>query len=215
MTRIDPALRRVLEQHLAAQGSSLASLCGRAEALLLFGSRAAGCSGADSDWDLMCVGDARTQRAQRLDLVWVTPGRLSSASWQRGELAGHVARWGMLLWGAAPWLDAVRARWFSPGVGVAAAARKRRLINGQVSGLSRVWAHLDTTHRHDQFTALRRELQRFDALSRGQPVSPTAHLDRAWQRQESRGQWTALASAAGLGRDQVELLWQAEAPPQR
>lgn len=208
MSAADPVLVRALDRHLSMRGSSLTELDSRAEAVLLFGSRGAGCAHLKSDWDLLCVGDARTTRARDLDLIWVGSERLRSSRWQEGELAGHVALWGVLVCGRAPWLAHARERWSSARIDTsAAAARKRRVLVGQISGLRRVWTHLGPAHRHAQFTALRRDLQRHDLLSRGRPVPPTAHLDRQWANCDRREQWVSLTESMWLCRQQLDAFW--------
>lgn len=186
-----------LERALAVRSLSLNRLCERAEAVFIFGSRAAGCWRPNSDWDLLCIGPDRTHRDHGLDVVWVSSDRVANTSWLTSELAGHVAHWGILVAGRAPWRD-----WIRDAQGrqqsKEAASRKQRLIQGQARGLLRISNYLTDTLLHAEFDSLRRELQRYANLRIGQPVPPTAHLDTQWALDAGREGWLELCSAAQL-----------------
>ena len=192
-------LTRDLEPVLAARSMDLSRLCQRAEAVIVFGSRAAGCPRPESDWDLLCVGPNRTHRDPGLDVVWVSSERLDDWAWLTSELAGHVAHWGILVAGEAPWRDQIRdaqAKLRKQADG--ASSYKRRLIHGQARGLQRVWSYLDKPRLHAELHSLRRELQRYEELRHGRPVPPTAHLDMKWALDAGPERWVEFCSAAVL-----------------
>lgn len=170
---LELARRAALERALRECGMSLDQLCAQAQALALFGSRALGCERRASDWDLLCVGGGRSQRLGRVDLVCVDPRALEGGGWLGGDLAGHVAAYGVWLHGACPWQRGdVRFD--------AAASRKEERIARKIQSLGRVWEHLGPSYREKHATLVRREVQRLALLGRGAAVPPTAHLDLAW-----------------------------------
>src|SRR5580700_10587296 len=97
-----------LGQALARCGLRLDALRRSAQAIALFGSRAAGCATSASDWDILLIGAGRSCKLHGLDLVWVEPHVLATSAWLGGDLAGHVAAHGLWLEGEPSWsLDAV------------------------------------------------------------------------------------------------------------
>src|SRR6266567_1355581 len=59
-------------------------LTSRADAIVLFGSRALGCNSPDSDVDLLCIGVGRRVSCKGLHVVWITRRKATSADWLSG-----------------------------------------------------------------------------------------------------------------------------------
>lgn len=180
---------------LATVGLEWSGLLHDADAVVLFGSRAAGCERGDSDWDLLCVGSGQSRLTQRLDILWITPEQATapSSKWVGTELANHIARFGHVLIGEVPWTESYSRQEL-------ALARKRRQLEGHVRGLSRVWLRLNAVYRQRQLTELRRDLQRHAVLNTSEAVPPNATLDRMWCREAaSNDRLLELLDHAGVG----------------
>ncbi len=163
-----------------------------AEAVILFGSRAAGVERAESDWDILVVGRGVDAHGQGLDVVVVEPEQFGCASWRDSELAGHVARWGQTLEGSPRWLERLTAD-HKPGL--EAVAFKRRTLAAQMCALQHYWPSLGPWARDRRTLKLRRDLQRHARLVEGIAVPPTALLDRAWASANSAEARRLLAEA--------------------
>src|SRR5262249_50108428 len=146
-----------------------------AEQIVLFGSRAALVSGAESDWDILVIGDGCSRHTPAIDLVWVSPREVATEAWLASELAGHVARWGVWIHGAPQWAAAVK-------YGAAAGERKARRLVSRVAALERAWDLLPTACRREHHVMVRRDLQRHAILARAEAIPPSPMLDRAWGR---------------------------------
>lgn len=179
----EPDLFAVLDRALARQGSSLRELSRKARAVALFGSRAAGCGTATSDWDLLCIGVGSSRKLRDIDLVWIEPRAVESAAWLGGDLAGHIAAHGL-------WIEG-KPGWDLGAVSFPAAARvKESRVARSVVALARAWDLLGPEYRVKHVTLLRRDVQRWRLLQRGFPIPPSAVLDAAWDA-EPRGRWLA------------------------
>jgi hypothetical protein len=171
---------------------SWAELSTRTDAVVLFGSRAAGEGDAESDWDLLCVGDGESRLTQELDLVWVSREQIHDPNWLGSELANHVARWGVVLSGEAPWMTL-------PRPSHAAEAKKCRIIRAHVDALETVWERLSVPYRTKHLRKLRRDLQRLEILSRDGVVPPSPILDREWYSVPCRQErWRQLLAVARI-----------------
>jgi hypothetical protein len=173
-----------------------------AQAIILFGSRAAGYDRPDSDWDLLCIGSGPQRLTQRLDILWIPAERATSpdCDWLGSELANHVARFGHALFGELPWTE-------NYGRQELVLARKRRQLDGHVRGLSCVWPRLNAVYRRRQLAQLRRDLQRYDLLSACEPVPPTAVLDCMWHSEaDTELRVLELLDRAGVGSFTLERL---------
>lgn len=171
-----------------------------AQSVILFGSRAADCASSTSDWDFLCVGEGSSRFAQGIDVLWIASNRTHDPHWLGSELANHIARWGIVLVGDAPWLSLARP-------GEQAIDRKRRLIQAQVEGMSRVWRLLATPYRVKQRRNLRRDLQRLERLCLGESVPPAPMLDRDWHLEpRKRDRWQELADASLIMTKRLETI---------
>src|SRR6516162_4429065 len=102
------SIRGHVDLALDPVGLTWAALAKRASQIILFGSRAAGVAGHDSDWDLLLVGEGHAVRSRELDIVWIRPAMIRSESWLGSELASHVAVYGRWLLGPDDWRYEVR-----------------------------------------------------------------------------------------------------------
>jgi hypothetical protein len=188
-----------LADQLQHHGVSLATLVEQAEAVILFGSRAAGLAREDSDWDLLLVARGRSRLRRGLDLVRVDPAVFHGARWRSSELAGHVGRWGRTLAGDAAWLEMLE----DTETGREAIARKRRQLRAQLGASERYWPSLASWAQGARRRRLRRDLQRHIRLLESEPIPPSALLDREWARLAAEEQteclrrWLDLAELTG------------------
>lgn len=189
--------------HLTRAGVSLDAMRRDVRQIVLFGSRAAGVAGPLSDWDLLLVGRpcGPAWEVPSMDLVWVDERTLSSSRWTDSELAGHVARYGVWLYGAPDWTSAVRC-------GAAAAERKSRRIASRIRAMDRAWSLLSRPHREECSTQIRRDLQRYSLLVRGEPVPPSRLLDSAWTSLRHPGaEMSALLQQVGVREHSEVVHW--------
>ena len=171
--------RSALNRTLARSGLCLDELRRGAQAIVLFGSRAAGCATSASDWDLLCIGDGRSHKLRDLDLVWIDPRALDTPAWLGGDLAGHVAAHGLWLEGEPCWdLSCVDF--------AAAARRKEARFVGSLRALAEAWDLLGPAYRMKHATLIRRDVQRWGVLQRGLPIPPSAVLDDRWTTEGPR-----------------------------
>lgn len=185
MSALDTALERF--------GTSLSVLAKEAEALILFGSRAAGMAVPRSDWDILVIGSGRSRISRNLDLIFVAPETFKTEVWRRGELATHIGCWGQTLYGSRAWLETLsEAR-----VGDEAVENKRRRLLAQLSASERYWPKLALWAQERRLRKLRRDLQRFERLHSSLVIPPSAVLDREWSRAED-GRLFELLDLAGL-----------------
>lgn len=168
---------------LGRHSISLDSLLRSSDEVVVFGSRAAGLSTAESDWDVLVVGVGTTAiHSKQLDLVVVAPATLMTEEWLGSELASHVARYGIWLKGAGAWRSHARV---APNVVSKKAARLRR----QVGTFGKLFQRRNSARELKHRTLLRRSLQRLHRMQHEDPVPPTRVLDEEWRQ---------LASAARL-----------------
>ena len=190
-----------LHEALRSLGLELASICSRATQIFVFGSHACGCAQARSDWDLLCIGDGRTRRTQKVDLIWISRETLQSSTWLDSELASHVGVYGRLVHGDELWrpnLDAL------PGD---AASAKARRIQDAARTLTRVWSRFSPPYQRKHWVRLRRELQRHALLRQERAIVPTAWLDADWSAEVDRfGAFRQLCEGADLRLEFIQTL---------
>ena len=173
-----------LEATLSLMGLSVEALRSRTSALVLFGSRAAGCARPSSDWDLLCVGRMNPIKTPAIDIVSIPEGALSTDLWVGRELAGHVLEYGIWLHGAPLWCAA------DLRFDLAAKGKIAR-ITRRLCALDGVWGSLRKAYRDKHARLIRRDVQRADLLSRGRPIPPAAVLDEAWRAAAYPAVWLA------------------------
>lgn len=164
---------RELTHVLEAHGVDWRRLFDAAAEVVLFGSRATGVDGPDSDWDVLVIGPGRSLRSRLLDLVVVSREKAVSAEWLGSELASHVALYGVWLKGEGAWRGSAR-------VSPRAIERKVRRLHLKVSTYARLFYGLRGRRAVKHSRDLRRELQRLERMLRAEPVPPTPTLDAEW-----------------------------------
>jgi len=174
INRVKSALRRC--------GVSWQDLSSRAQAIILFGSRATSFYSRDSDVDLLCLGTGRRISSDGVHLVWISLHRFKSNDWRTSELGGHVARYGVLLHGKAPIGTARPA-------GPTAIKRKLMKIRERADVLDENWRSLSSQFRRAEIRKLRRDIQRLAILEAGGAVPPTPMLDRQWAHVRQKRQY--------------------------
>jgi len=196
-----------LAQQLRQHGISLAALAVGAEAVIVFGSRAAGLARADSDWDLLIVGRGRTRLGRGLDLVYIEPTAFRGARWRTSELAGHVGRFGCTLAGDPNAVAGLR----DVEIGAEAIERKRRQLRAQLGACERYWASLGSWAQAKRQLRLRRDLQRHARLLESDPIPPSTLLDREWaalgvdEQAQALREWLVRAELPAKGMDAPRL----------
>lgn len=174
----DLSIVRNAQMQCERAGLELGRLVRRGAEVWLFGSRAGGCSRVDSDWDVLILDDEPVparRRVGRLDIVTVTRAHALGA-WRGSELAVHVARYGLALGSKMDWNLEVDV--------LAAAARKRNVVEARALRLGRTWEALPAPQRVREAVRLRLDLQRAACLISGGSVPPTAVLNRSWDALE-------------------------------
>ena len=195
-----PVVARGLRHQLEIGGLSWSRLVRRASEIVLFGSRAQGVGGDDSDWDLLCIGDDATSRVGAVHLVWLSPDDTVRGSWLGSELAGHVAAYGVWLRGASGWKEKV---FVSPST----LAHKRRLVKAGLRALESHHRDLAPPRRHHHALRIRRDVQRLLILGSGEAVPASPVLDQAWAASISRDQWTAVCASLEFDKPTADLTW--------
>jgi hypothetical protein len=166
---------RLLSRALRGQPMSWSALECRASQVVLFGSRAAGIAGIDSDWDLLCVGEGTSVHNGKIDLVWLSPMQLATDRWLGSELASHVAVYGQWLVGEDSWSHRV-------SISPEAVHHKRQSILFQLSELKRLWSSIVPGFRAKHLRRFRRDVQRLHCLIEKRAVPPTRMLDDLWDQ---------------------------------
>jgi len=147
-----------------------------AQEIVLFGSRAAGVSTRDSDFDVLCIGRrvCTTRLTKPIDLLWLPSRRLTDARWLGSELAGHIAAYGRWMHGEPKWRESVVSS-------QRAVCRKTKMLENHVRALNRSWTFFPERYRRLHARLLRQDMQRLHRLASGNPVPPTPILDQEWR----------------------------------
>lgn len=146
----------------------------KAEQLIVFGSRAAGVNSDHSDIDVLCVTNRRVSiKTSELDCICKTPKEVTEPDWLQSELATHIARYGIWLFGTDNWTDRAQINWKT-------IAGKERRVRSLIQNMQRSWPQFHSLFRAKYSTTLRRELQRLKLLRNLVPVAPTPVLDSSW-----------------------------------
>lgn len=200
-SRQSPRVPRELHRQLEVGGLPWAVLARRAHEIVLFGSRAQGMAGQDSDWDLLCVGEGSTSRVGSVHLVWVPSAETFTEKWLGSELAGHIAAYGVWLLGTSHWRERV---FVSP----IAVAHKQRLVKARLAALDRYQHDLAPARRAYYGLRIRRDVQRLLILRGGGAAVPASPLlDRAWAASMSRERWIGICQSLDLDIDAADQTW--------
>jgi hypothetical protein len=198
--RQSPRVRRELHRQLEVGGLPWAVLPRRAHEIVLFGSRAQGVAGQDSDWDLLCVGEGSTSRVGSVHLVWVPSAETFTEKWLGSELAGHIAAYGVWLLGTSHWRERV---FVSP----IAVAHKQRLVKARLAALNRYQHDLAPARRAYYALRIRRDVQRLLILRGGGAVPASPLLDQTWDTSMSRDRWIGVCHSLDLDIDAADQTW--------
>jgi hypothetical protein len=170
-------LRGDLRKTLQKVGLTWATLEKQASEIILFGSRAARVATADSDWDLLCVGQGKSCHNNEIDIVWLSREEIESPQWLGSELASHVSMYGQWLSGNDTWSH--RAVISSEAI-----SRKYEFASALLWDLIRLWPHLATSYRQKHLHHCRKDVQRLKLLTQRRPVPPSQILDATWDWSE-------------------------------
>jgi predicted nucleotidyltransferase len=174
MLRTKEALTDILTNRLEKAGPRARCFFDGASEVIVFGSMSIGLDRADSDMDILLIGDCDYKlKTDTLDLI-VVPTRITKRSvWLQSELASHVAKYGIWIKGQSGWKSGAR-------IGSRTIQAKRRRVAAFMRYLPDSWLKLEECFRKKYAVKLRRETQRLILLEQGVPVPPTGILDRTW-----------------------------------
>lgn len=161
-----------LASALAHVGVDPIRLQERSNELILCGSRAQKLNTSTSDWDLVAIGDGIPRRKRgNIDLVPIDRALLHSPRWLESELAWHLKTHGVWLKGQpGDWIRNVR-------VTPRTLSAKLDRIDYRLDRIRQAWPHLSSKARDRYVDFLRRDLQRYTILKKGQPIPSGPQLD--------------------------------------
>ena len=165
------ALAQCVDRRLALVGTSLERLRSSVSQVVVFGSRAVGCTRPDSDLDLLIVGPCREHRSRALDVLAQSDAGVRGHAWLTSEIASHIAAYGVWLHGRPDWVSSVRLD------GGEAALRKRAHLLARCRAAVRFRSDRPGVMR-SALSRINLDVLRWGRLMRGTPVPPTAHLMR-------------------------------------
>jgi hypothetical protein len=174
MLRTNEFFTNVIGQRLGASAPLVQRSLNEASQVIVFGSMSVGLETADSDIDVLCVGqDYYKSKTDLLDLIVVPLYATKSRAWLQSELATHVSQYGIWIKGTPLWKNDV-------SIGRMAVTQKRRRLGAFMRSLESRWFRLEECFRFKYSVKLRRETQRLMLLERDIPVPPTKILDHSW-----------------------------------
>jgi hypothetical protein len=139
--------------------------------IYVFGSLAAGVECASSDVDLLVLSEMNTHwRENGLDVVTITPTRLRDPRWLGGELATHIATYGVLIKGPHGALS-------NSTPNAAAVFSKEKRIKSYLNALRPKWRNFDRLMKEKYVLKVKQELLRLGFLKSRISVPPTALLE--------------------------------------
>jgi hypothetical protein len=176
-----------LDKALTRSGLSLSNLLARADELVLFGSRVTDLATADSDWDVLLVGDFEPIHREGIDLVVVSAKEIEADQWLGSELASHVSAYGVWLKGTGIW----RAK---TAISDEAVGSKQRRLRAQIQTFIELQRVQSVARRRQHAIGIRRQLQRLEMLSERKPVPTNPELDVKWNAMSNRARLDLVAS---------------------
>ncbi len=162
-----------LRIELALIDVSLDDLVSASRELVVFGSRACGCSTMDSDWDLLLIDGPRI-RIAGMDIVNKSPS--DPSSWKEflsSELASHIKHFGIWAKGSGHWTRDVE-------LDGTAYREKVHKVSRQMGRLSDDRTQLIPLLLKKWNTLVRRDIQRLDRLTKRVPTPASQQLDREY-----------------------------------
>ena len=180
-------LRSLAMYRILAAGLDWESIDCEAKQIIIFGSHALDTHKRNSDLDVLCVGNGQSFKSKTLHVIWVSKKRIQSKTWQKSELATHVARYGKWIKGINNWAHRTKP-------GRDAMARKKKNILARLSAMNRHWNDLLPVFQKRQIIMLRRDLQRYRMMRQGLAPVPKPLLDLMWKRYGEKVGWVKLLS---------------------
>lgn len=171
------ATRMSLQKLFEAKVSSSVQACrwlSEAEEVVVFGSTSLGMNRTDSDLDILFVGpEANRSKRDGLDLISVTQETRDSKEWLTGELASHIATYGIWIVGQDSWKSMAM-------IGSQAVQYKKDRVRKYLTSLPSVWGRLQPSFREKYLIKVRRETQRLLLLEKQLAIPPTLVIDDHW-----------------------------------
>lgn len=180
-------LTALLKHRVSAAGINWQELNRSAKQIIVFGSYALSANTSKSDLDVLCIGSGERYKSRMLHIVWISEKRTRSKQWLGSELATHVAAYGVWIKGKNDWAYQTK-----PGRGTI--QRKKINILSRLNAARRHWNDLLPQFQAGQLTKLRRDLQRYQMMQRGEAPVPKTLLDDQWLRHKPSEGWDALLS---------------------
>ena len=172
-------------------GISWTDLVKSADQIVIFGSRSVGLGTEESDWDILCVGSCESKRLKTVELICITPSQLETDEWLGSEFAGHIGEYGQWLKGKDNWSHRT---YISKESIEKKEGRIRRLINASENE----WPNFPMAYRKKYLDRIRRDLQRFDMLTKGESIPPNPILDDIWKNGDQKEEFLRLAEKVGI-----------------
>jgi predicted nucleotidyltransferase len=163
----------LVKRSVEVAGVTWSEIDASATAIILFGSHALGVQHERSDVDILCVGTGHRHRSSSLHVLWIQPERYNDPHWRGGELAGHIAEFGV-------WLKGSKPTAFRPWISNRTIERKQKRIQNRCLAISVNWNALNRPLKVHQLLKLRRDLQRLTLLVAGKAPLPAPVLDSQW-----------------------------------
>lgn len=197
-----------LKTALNKEGFSWQDLYQSAEQIILFGSRAFGIANKDSDWDLLLIGNGKTKRTKSVDLVWVSKEKSLSINWLGDELAMNVFTYGKWLKGQNNWKIEIYP---SP----AGLKRKYRVVLKKLKALMGHWDSLNSAFRKKHITDIRKHMQRYESMLKGEIVDVTPMYNSRWQAiQHKKDAFSKMAFFCDIDQSLITILLSKSSSPQ-
>jgi len=194
-------LRDIARAKLSISGFSLEEIEANCEQVIVFGSASVGQLSPESDLDLLCIGHGSRFKNRAVDLIFIHPNSKKSERWLGCELAAHVAKYGIWIYGVDDWSS-------SAFVSRRSVELKQRIVASRINTIKTYWCDFSDNLKQKHSKKLRRDLQRFSLLDNGIAVAPSPLLDSNWIASRSEEQFMSLLAKAGAEKMMSEDLLQ-------
>lgn len=178
-------LKSLLKFRVRAAGMDWDELDRSASQIILFGSYALSANTRKSDLDVLCIGTGKRFKSSKLHIIWIPESRTRSKHWLGSELATHIATYGIWIKGKNDWAYQTKPSRDT-------IEKKRKNILSRLDAVERHWDDLLPKFQTGQMTRLRRDLQRYQMMQRGQAPVPKSMLDNQWNQNADAGGWKYL-----------------------
>ena len=163
-----------LEFLFRKKGIDIRNTISSASQIILYGSRASGVSDADSDYDLLFIGQGESIKENGIDLSWIEKSKLDTKEWLESELAVHIAKYGRWLKGKDNWRTKAR-------ITESTVEKKKTKIKNYVESLRNRFEKLSFPFQNKYVIKVRRDVQRLFLLLKNEPIPPKQVLDNEWK----------------------------------